>query len=1058
MLSRDTAKTPETAKIKAGQASPAQPSGGDPVTLSAGSQFGAYEILAPLGAGGMGEVYRARDTRLGREVAIKILPGNVCPDRRRIERFEQEARSASALNHPNIVTIYELGQVDTTCYIAMELVEGEGLRDLLATASIPLPKVIQIAAQVADGLAKAHEAGIVHRDLKPENLMVSRDGLVKILDFGLAKLEQPTDTDTTRSRQTLAGTVMGTLEYMSPEQASGRPVDLRSDQFSFGSVLYEMLTGRPAFQKGSTAETLAAILRDHPEPISSLNPEAPAPLCWVVERCLDKRPEQRYASTRDLARDLLAMRDRLSAVPIGRPESRPNNLPTPRTAFVGRDHDIVAVKEMLLRPDVHLVTLTGPGGIGKTRLGLQVVESVADHFSDGVNYVPLAPVCDPKLIAPAIAQVLGLRETGGQSPLDALKTYLQHSLRQPILLLLDNFEHLLAEAPLVAELLTSTPRLKLLVTSRAPLHVYGEHEYPVPPLALPDPKSVPDVEALTQYPAVALFIQRARAVKPDFEVNQDNAVAVATVCARLDGLPLALELAAARIKMLSPSAMEARLESRLQLLTGGARDLPARQQTLRGAIDWSYGLLSSGEQTLFRRLSVFVSGCTLEAVEAVCNTKADLELDVLEGVASLVDKSLLQRVERGKEESRFVMLDTIREYGLERLAASGEEAAIRRAHAAYCLVLAEEGATTGAAAIQTEWLKLFDTEHDNLSAALDWLTQTGNAEWGLRLAAALFRFWESREYLAEGRDRLAKVLSLKGAAVPTQTRARALFASGVLAGAQGDYASACTQVGESMGIARESKDQWGIAISLNALAVLTRDRGNISESRSLFDQSLAVWRELGDRAAVARALSNLANIVKLQGDYAHARSLYEECFSIFKELRDPAGMAWSLNHQGDVARSQGDPAGARALYKQSLAVFRELADPWGIAGSLADLGNLTRDQMDHAASESHYRESIQIFQELGYKRGIARLLECFASSAAIQSKPERSLRLAGAAAALRQVLGAPLPPVEQAQVEKSLEPAREALTNSAASAAWLEGWAMPVEKAVEDALASGSEG
>jgi predicted ATPase len=1057
MLSRNTAKTRETAKIKAGQASPAQPSGGGPVTLSAGAQFGAYEILAPLGAGGMGEVYRARDTRLGREVAIKILPGNVCPDRRRIERFEREARSASALNHPNIVTIYELGQVDTTCYIAMELVEGEGLRDLLATASIPLAKVIQIAAQVADGLAKAHEAGIVHRDLKPENLMVSRDGLVKILDFGLAKLEQPTDTDTTTSRQTLAGTVMGTLEYMSPEQASGQPVDLRSDQFSFGSVLYEMLTGKQAFQKGSMAETLAAILRDHPEPISSLNPEAPAPLCWVVERCLDKRPEHRYASTRDLARDLVAMRDRLSEVPIGRPESRPNNLPTPRTAFVGRDQEIVAVKELLLRPDVHLVTLTGPGGIGKTRLGLQVVEAVSDHFSDGVNYVPLAPVCDPKLIAPAIAQVLGLRETGGQSPLDALKTYLQHSSRQPILLLLDNFEHLLTEAPLVAELLTSSPRLKLLVTSRAPLHVYGEHEYPVPPLALPDSKSVLDLEALTQYPAVALFIQRARAVKPDFEVNQDNAVAVATVCARLDGLPLAIELAAARIKMLSPSAMEARLESRLQLLTGGARDLPARQQTLRGAIDWSYGLLSSGEQTLFRRLSVFVSGCTLEAVEAVCNTKADLELDALEGVASLVDKSLLQRVERGKEESRFVMLDTIREYGLERLAASGEEAATRRAHAAYCLVLAEEGATTGAAAIQTEWLKLFDTEHDNLSAALDWLTQTGNAEWGLRLAAALFRFWESREYLAEGRDRLAKVLSLEGAAVPTQTRARALFASGVLAGAQGDYASACTQVGESMGIARESQDQWGIAISLNALAVLTRDRGNISESRVLFDQSLAVWRELGDCAAVARALSNLANIVKLQGDYAHARSLYEECFSIFKELRDPAGMAWSLNHQGDVARSQGDPAGARALYQQSLAVFRELADPWGIAGSLADLGNLTRDQMDYAAAESHYRESIQIFQELGYKRGIARLLECFASSAAIQSKPERSLRLAGAAAALRQVLGAPLPPVEQAQVEKSLEPAREALTNSAASAAWLEGWAMPVEKAVEDALGPGAD-
>jgi predicted ATPase/serine/threonine protein kinase len=1047
----------ETTNTKEQQAAPTLPSRGDPATLSPGSQFGAYEILSPIGAGGMGEVYRARDTRLGREVAIKILSGNLCPDRERVERFQQEARSASALNHPNIVTIYELGQVEDTCYIAMELVEGEVLRELLGSGSIPLQKVIQIAAQVADGLAKAHEAGMVHRDLKPENLMVSRDGFVKILDFGLAKLAPPMeaesfDTRTLGGLQTLPGTVMGTIEYMSPEQASGRPVDFRSDQFSFGSVLYEMVTGKPAFQRGSKAETLAAILRDDPEPIGALNPEAPAPLCWVIERCLDKKPEQRYASTRELVRDLAAMRDRLSEVPIGRPETRPSNLPTQRTAFVGRDREVAAVKELLLRQDVHLVTLTGPGGIGKTRLGLQVAEALADHFASGVYYVPLAPVSDPKLIAPAIAQTLGLRETGGQSPLESLKEYLQHSLRMPMLLLLDNFEHLVAEAPTMAELLSSSARLKLLVTSRAPLHIYGEHEFPVPPLALPDPKSVPALEALAQYPAVALFIQRARAVKPDFEVNKDNAVAVATICARLDGLPLAIELAAARIKLLSPSAMQARLESRLQLLTGGARDLPVRQQTLRGAIDWSYGLLTPAEQTLFCRLSVFVSGCTLEAVEAVCNTKRDLELDVLDGMASLVDKSLLQQVERVEGESRFVMLDTIREYGLERLAASGEEAATKRAHAAYYLVLAEEGATASATAMQTEWLDLFETEHDNFRAALDWLTQTGNAEWGLRLGTALFRFWESREYLAEGRDRLAKLLKLEGAAARTNARARSLFAAGVLAGEQGDYASACTLVSESLGIARELKDNWGVAISLNALAVHARDRGSIAESRSLFEESLGVWRELGDRAAVARALSNLANVVKLQGDYALARSLYEECLSIFKELGDRTGMAWSLNHQGDVARGQGDAAGGRALYEQSLTIFRELGDRWGIAGSLADLGNLARDQRDYAASQSLYRESITIFQELGHKRGIARLLECFACSAAAQSKPERSLRLAGAAAALRHVLGAPLPPAEQAQLEKSLEPAREALTNTAASAAWLEGWGTPVEKAVQDAL------
>lgn len=1047
----------ETTNTNDRQTAPMRPSRGGPSTLSPGSQFGAYEILSPLGAGGMGEVYRARDTRLGREVAIKILPGNLCPDRKSVERFEQEARSASALNHPNIVTIYELGQVETTCYIAMELVEGEVVRDLLHSGSIPLQKVMQIAAQVADGLAKAHRAGIVHRDLKPENLMVSRDGFVKILDFGLAKLNTPEDANSaeTRTRQTLPGTLMGTLEYMSPEQASGQLVDFRSDQFSFGSVLYEMLTGKPAFHRDNQAETVAAILRDQLQPVSALNPEAPAPLCWVVDRCLDKKPEQRYASTSDLARDLVTMRDRFSELPVGSLESRPSNLPRQPTAFVGRDAEVAAVKELLLRPDVHLVTLTGPGGIGKTRLGLRVAEGLGDDFPGGVYYVPLAPVTDPQLIAPAIAQTLGLRATMRQSPLESLKAHLQHPLRMPILLLLDNFEHLVSEAPLVSELLNSCAKLTLLVTSRSPMHVYGEHEYPVPSLALPDPKSVSGIEGLTQYPAVALFVQRARAVKPDFQINQDNAAAIATICARLDGLPLAIELAAARIKVLSVSAMQTRLESRLQLLTGGARDLPVRQQTLRGAIDWSYGFLSPAEQTLFRRLSVFVSGCTLEAVEAVCNAKQDLELDVLDGMGSLVDKSLLRRVERGEGEPRFVMLDTIREYGLEHLAASGEEAATRRAHAAYCLVLAEEGAATDA--VRTELFDLFDVEHDNLRAALDWLTETGNAEWGLRLGGALFRFWESREYLAEGRDRLAKLLKLEGAAARTNARARLLFAAGVLAGEQGDYTSACALVGENLGIARELQDRWGMAISLNALAVLSRDRGNVVESRSLFEESLAVWRELGDRTAIARALSNLASVVRVQGDYSLARSLYQECHSTFNELGDRAGMAWSLNHQGDVARGQGDPAGARALYEQSLAIFRELGDRWGTAGSLADLGNLSREQKDYAAAHLLYRESIQTFQELGHRRGIARLLECLACSASAQSKPERSLRLAGAAAALRQVLGAPLPLAEQAQLEGSLGTARQALSNTAASAAWLEGWGMPLEKAVQDALASDSD-
>jgi predicted ATPase/serine/threonine protein kinase len=1027
-----------------------------PRALATGTKLGPYEIIELLGAGGMGEVYRARDVRLDRCVAIKILPPALSADSDRLRRFEQEARSASALNHPNIVIIYALGLHDSTHYIAMELVQGKTLRELLAAGPLPVRKAIEIAAQVAEGLAKAHEAGITHRDLKPENLIISDDGVVKILDFGLAKLTLPsgelTDMSATLACQTLPGLIMGTVEYMSPEQASGRRLDFHSDQFSFGLVLYEMVTGKRAFQGSTPTEMLAAILRDQPEPIGMQNPDAPAPLVWAIERCLTKEPDKRYVSTRDLARELAAIRDRFSEKPVKQVETRPANLPVQRTGFVGREKEVAAAKELLLRPDVRLVTVTGPGGIGKTRLAVHVASSLVEFFPGGIHFVPLSPVIDPGLIASVIVQTLGIREAGGQPPLEVLKQNLQDSSRAPILLLLDNFEHLIHAAPTVAELLTMGPNLKIMVTSRAALHVYGEHEFPVPPLAMPDSLAVPPVDVLSQYPAVALFVQRAVAVKPDFELNRENAAIVTEICARLDGLPLAIELAAARVKVLSPSSMRTRLASRLQLLTGGARDLPQRQQTLRAAIDWSYDLLSPAEQKLFRRLSVFVGGCTLEGVEAVCDTKSDLELDLLDGMSSLVDKSLVQHFEQAKSESRFVMLETIREYALEKLAASGEKPLTKRAHAAYCLVLAEEEAAEQSGAEGTEWLEHFGLEHDNFLAGLDWLIETGDADWGLRLGTALFRFWETREYLAEGRGRLGKLLKLPGAAAPTKARARALFAAGVLAAEQGDYVSADALLRESLDISRELRDQQGAAVSLNALAVNARDRGDFATARSLFEDSLALWRELGDQKAVARSLSNLASVVKMQGDYASARSLYGECLSIFQGLGDRTGVAWSMNNQGDVAHDQGDSATARTLYEGALSVFRELGDRWGIAGTLADLGSLEREQGNCASARSLYRESIKVFRELEHKRGIARLLECFACSAAVEQEAERSLRLAGAAAALRQNIGAPLTMAEQAKLEGSLQAARQALTNTAGTTAWLEGWALPVEKAIDEVL------
>jgi tetratricopeptide (TPR) repeat protein len=471
-------------------------------------------------------------------------------------------------------------------------------------------------------------------------------------------------------------------------------------------------------------------------------------------------------------------------------------------------------------------------------------------------------------------------------------------------------------------------------------------------------------------------------------------------------------------------------------------------------VDWSYGLLNGAEQTLFRRLSVFRGGCTLEAVEAACDTKGDLGLDVLDGMASMVDKSLVQQVEQVDKETRFFMLSTIREYALERLAESADESATCRAHAAYFLVLAEEGAED--IATHPEWLDRFEVEHENLRSALDYLIKAGDAEWGLRIGVALFRFWETREHLTEGREAIGRVLALAGAAARPKLHARLLFAAGVLAGEQGDYGSAQQMFEDSLETCLELEDNRGVAVALNALAVMARDRGEIAAASLLFERCVAIWKDLGEPVDIARALSNLASVLKLQGEYERASSLYDECLAIFRKVGDGAGVAWTLNYQGDVAREKGDFVAARSFCEQSLSEFRRLRDSWGMASTLSDLASLGCDQGNNAEARRLFGESIRMFQELGYQRGIARTLECVAISAVAQSNAEQSLHLAGAAAALRQRLGAPLTPAEQPRLEKALEFARRTLGNAAGLAAWMEGWAMPVEQAVQEALNGGA--
>ena len=753
-----------------------------------------------------------------------------------------------------------------------------------------------------------------------------------------------------------------------------------------------------------------------------------------AQRLLKTVPRRGYVFTSQVIQSP-AILDRPSPLPLGKAAGKLLDLPTPRTSLIGREREVGEVGELLLRSDIRLLTLTGAGGAGKTRLAVAAAAAVADHFAAGVQFVGLAAIKDPDLVVTAVAKALDIQPVAHRTVPQLIGEQLREA--GPFLLVLDNFEHVLPAAAAVAEILAACPALKILVTSRASVRIYGEQEFPVRPLELNS--------------ALELFVQRATAVRPSFALTAANTAAIRGICSRLDGLPLAIELAAARTKVLSPSAILERLQSRLQLLTGGALDLPARQQTLRNTIDWSHDLLNEVEQKLFRRLAVFAGGCTLEAAEAVCNTRRDLGIDPFDGLSSLVDKNLIQRSERAESEPRFTMLETIREYALERLRDAGEEPASRQAHAAYCLVFAEEGNPELNPAERARWLARCDLEIDNFRSALDWLIESQDLGWGLRLSLALFRFWDMREHLIEGRARLESVLRVANAGY-SRERARIAQFLGAFATAQGDFAAAGRFLEQSLALYEKLDDQWGIATALNAQGVSERDRGDYAAAQDSFERSLARWRTLPDRLAIARCLHNLANALKVRGDYTRAQTALREATDIFREAGDPSGAAWAMNQQGDIARAQGDLAVARDFYQRALAAFREAGDRWGSARSLADLGYSCCEQGEYAAAHAAYQEALQIFAGLGHRRGIARALEGFACLAVTRGQAARALQLAAAATLLRHQVSAPLPQAEQSKIDQSLSAARAALSEPEGNDAWTAGSAMSLEQAIQYAL------
>ena len=770
------------------------------------------------------------------------------------------------------------------------------------------------------------------------------------------------------------------------------------------------------------------------------------------------------------------------------------NLPAQLTSLIGREQEIRAVCSLLRQPEVRLVTLTGPGGVGKTRLALQVAADLLDEFADGICFVPLAPISDPDLVPPTVAQMFGLKEPGDQPLLDLLKASLQDKC---LLLLLDNFEQVLGAVPWLADLLAACPSLKVMVTSRAVLHILGEHEFPVPSLALPDFTHLPESQALSHYAAVALFLERARTVKLDFQLTPANTRTIAEICIRLDGLPLALELAAARSKLLPPQALLTRLRHRLHVLTSAAQDAPVRQQTLRNTLAWSYDLMDTKEQQLFRRLSVFVGGCTLEAVEGLYTALGELPADVLDGVASLIDKSLLQRTEQDDEEPRLVMLETIREYGLEALAASGEMERTRQAHATYCLALAEQAELELGGPQQATWLEQLEREHDNLRAAFSWTVERGETqqsmEMALRLGGALRPFWWGRGHWSEGRASLERALaaarSLPGPRIDPSVRAKALMAAANLAFVQSDYAQTEVLCEESLALYRGLGDHYGIAFSLYRLGNVAWVRGNIAEARSLTEAALALFREVDHREYVAYSLFSLGLVASSQGEYARACALYEESVAIHRELGNKRGIAHSLSQlaqalfdcQADQARvrslveeclalskevgfkegiaaaqcllgqlalSQSDLATAHTQVEQSVVLYKEMGHWHGTAESLAVLGKVLAVEGDYAAARRQYEESLAISGELGEQWMVARGLVGLGEVVAAEHKLAWAAQLWGAADALRDTLGVPIPPIERAEYERLLSATRVHLGERAFAAAWAQGRAMTPRQAL----------
>ena len=1019
--------------------------------LASNISLDRYKIRSQIGAGGMGDVYVADDSLLERKVALKVLRPELAVDPECLARFKREVRAASALNHPNIVTVFDVGQQNGSHYVVTELIEGATLRDWVDSERPSLADLADAIRQAAIALDEAHRAGIIHRDVKPENLMRRDDGLVKVLDFGISKMMKAAEGTGVPDRPsiTAAGTVIGTVRYMSPEQALGEELDGRTDVWSLGVVLYELASGRPPFEKESTTATLLDIVSSEPVPLSDLLTDAPKPLCNVVERALRKDRESRFQTAADMAYalesslpilgsggvntasvTLLSETAAVAAITPSRQSRKSDshgkrtvikivsaethNLPTPPTnlrpqrfKLIGRKRELSEIVSAIRRSEERLLTLTGPGGTGKTRLAIETGRKLLNpaDFPDGVFFVDLSLISDPELIARPIARALGVLEGPGVSLGEAVQRQI---MAKRLLLVLDNFEHVLDGSIFVSELLTAAPGLKILATSRAPLRLSQETEYTVKPLELPGPTTLPRPEQLVRIPAVALFVERAQQAKRSFTLSEKNAAAVAEICRRLEGLPLALELAAARIKLLTPDAMLDRLDDRLKLLTGGARDLPGRQQTMRGAIEWSYDLLTDEERTVLQRLAVFVSGCTLEAADIVCGTGDESVLDM---IGSLIEKSLISQREQEDGKGRFTMLEMVREYALEQLEAIGEAKAVRLRFARYFKQLAANADKEIRRGHQIAWVRRLNREHENIKAALAILLDEEPGE-GAAFVGSVQSFWSAQAFsYSERRAWLDKALEARDLSPGLRARL------------------------------------------LNGLTRCEVHVGRSEEAVTFGRQAVSVARTTGDRDVIGIALAGLGNALSVAGDLSAAREAFEEYAELARETGSQHSLSVALGSIGEVARMTGDLRAASKYYKQALdAAGDNRSVPCGII--LANLGGVSLEQGNDAAAQGYYRKSLEIVSGFENKLWTGIAIDGLAALALKEGDTGKAAMLAGAAEALNEASGSPLDKWEQSLRERYVAKLRSSLDTEMLERQWMRGRMMTLNEATRVALAN----